>query len=71
MGPPPPSPIDSPPAPSPSLRCAPARVTYREFNAGHMDLTFAVRDEVRAYVLARLLLGRHGVAVPARAGRGA
>ena len=29
-------------------------VTYKEFSCGHLDVTFAVNEEVRHYVLSRL-----------------
>jgi hypothetical protein len=31
-------------------------VTYKEFDYGHLDFTFAVKDALRHYVLSRLLL---------------
>lgn len=34
-------------------------VTYKEFNCGHLDMTFAHKDEIRRYVLNRCLLGRN------------
>lgn len=33
-------------------------VTYKEFDCGHLDMTFAHKDEIRRYVLNRCLLGR-------------
>ena len=41
------------------MRGAGCRVTYKEFESfGHLDFTFAMKDELRHYVLSRLLL-RH------------
>lgn len=31
-------------------------VTYKEFDFGHLDFTFAVKDDLRHYVLSRLLM---------------
>ena len=31
-------------------------VTYKEFNFGHLDFTFAMKEDLRHYVLSRLLL---------------
>ncbi len=39
-----------------AMRRAGTRVTYKEFNFGHLDFTFAVKEELRHYVLSRLLL---------------
>ena len=36
------------------LSRSPAGVTFKEFLVGHMDLTFAVKPELREYVLRRL-----------------
>ncbi|KAK9810060.1 hypothetical protein WJX72_004140 [[Myrmecia] bisecta] len=38
------------------MRQAGCHVTYKEFDFGHMDFTMAVKDELRHYVLSRLLL---------------
>jgi len=41
------------------MRDAGLNVTYKEFEAfGHLDFTFAIKDDLRHYVLSRLLL-RH------------
>ena len=32
------------------------QVTYKEFNYGHLDFTFAAKEELRRYVLSRLCL---------------
>ncbi len=37
------------------MRAAGVRVTYREFDYGHMDFTFSNKDELRYYVMGRLL----------------
>lgn len=39
-----------------AMRDAGTRVTFKEFNFGHLDFTFAVKEELRHYVLSRLLL---------------
>ena len=36
------------------LQKAKCEVTYREFDFGHLDFTFAVKDDLRQYVLLRL-----------------
>ncbi len=36
------------------LRSAGVRVSYKEFDFGHMDFTFVSKDELRHYVLSRL-----------------
>lgn len=33
-----------------------SQVTYKEFDVGHLDVTFAVKDDIRHYVLSRLQL---------------
>lgn len=38
-----------------AFRAAGARVTFKEFDFGHLDFTFAVKDELRHFVLSRLL----------------
>jgi hypothetical protein len=41
------------------MRAAGCDVTYKEFDDfGHLDFTFAVKDDLRHYVLSRLLM-RH------------
>jgi len=37
-------------------------VSYKELDVGHLDMTFAVKDEVLHYVMSRLRLGGLGVA---------
>ncbi|KAK9834097.1 hypothetical protein WJX84_003001 [Apatococcus fuscideae] len=39
-----------------AMRKAGCRVTYKEFDFGHLDFTFAVKDDLRSYVLSRLLM---------------
>ncbi|KAK9810435.1 hypothetical protein WJX72_010667 [[Myrmecia] bisecta] len=39
-----------------SMRKAGCHVTLKEFDFGHLDFTFAVKDDLRHYVLSRLLL---------------
>ena len=39
------------------MKTAGLAVTYKEFDVGHLDVTFAVKDEVRHYVLSRLQMG--------------
>ena len=39
------------------MRAAGLAVSYKELDVGHLDVTFAVKDEVRHYVLSRLQLG--------------
>jgi predicted esterase len=40
-----------------AMRGAGLAVTFKQFQAvGHLDLTFAVREEVRRYVVSRLQL---------------
>ena len=42
-----------------TMRAAGCEVTYKEFESfGHLDFTFAVKDDLRHYVLSRLLM-RH------------
>lgn len=38
------------------LQEANCSVTYKEFDFGHLDFTFAVKDDLRHYVLSRLLM---------------
>lgn len=38
------------------LEKARCHVTYKEFNFGHLDFVFAVKDDLRHYVLSRLAL---------------
>lgn len=38
-----------------AFKTAGARVTFREFDFGHLDFTFGVKDELRHFVLSRLL----------------
>ena len=38
------------------LKEANCSVTYKEFDFGHLDFTFAVKDDLRHYVLSRLLM---------------
>ena len=38
------------------LKEANSLVTYKEFEFGHLDFTFAVKDDLRHYVLSRLLM---------------
>jgi pimeloyl-ACP methyl ester carboxylesterase len=40
------------------MDAAEVAVTYKEFDCGHLDMTFAHKDEIRRYVLNRCLLGR-------------
>ena len=37
-----------------AMRKAGCRVTYKEFDFGHLDFTFAVKDDLRSYVIGRL-----------------
>lgn len=37
-----------------AMEQAGVQVTYKEFNVGHLDVTFAVKDDIRHYVLSRL-----------------
>lgn len=39
-----------------AMRKAGCHVTYKEFDFGHLDFTFAVKDDLRSYVLSRLLM---------------
>ena len=42
-----------------AMRAAGCDVTYKEFESfGHLDFTFAVKDDLRHYVLSRLLMRR-------------
>lgn len=34
------------------------QVTYKEFDVGHMDIVFAMKDEIQRYILSRLLRQR-------------
>lgn len=39
-----------------ALKDAGCKVTYKEFDFGHLDFTFAMKDDLRHYVLSRLRL---------------
>jgi hypothetical protein len=39
-----------------AMKAAGLEVTYKEFDVGHLDVTFAVKDEVQHYVISRLRL---------------
>ena len=40
------------------MKAAGCKVSFREFNFGHLDFTFAHKDDLRHFVLSRLL-ARH------------
>lgn len=40
------------------MKAAGCNVTFREFNFGHLDFTFAYKDDLRHFVVSRLL-ARH------------
>lgn len=45
-----------PATPYPDPHTFPPQATFKEFDVGHLDVVFAMKDEVQHYVLHRLLL---------------